>query len=188
MIRTLLFIFASMLAFTTPNAFGKHTCDSAFYTKVMPKHQGLYFGMKSKDAVEALKKQFKNRAVIDLSSDGVMAKLHSAHRDLFDFVYLATTNGVVTSFAWSYSDAFQTKLGGPSNAVVSITSKLKERVGTASSYGKHEGGFKIDWPDRDGLSLRLFAKDPSTIVLRFSCSTLIDSENEKLRNSVNMGF
>ena len=173
-----------------PCAHAKHKCDSAPYTSVMPPHKGLTYGMTLAKAKRVLRKAYKSTGKGTLSSaeQSITVNLRSAHQKIFDQVYFRFTNGVLTRIAWSYSNKFQRNLGGIGDAFIALLTKIKDKVGGASSNTKEDGVIKFIWSAKQGLSIVGAAKDPNLIFIAFNCDTLEEEEQEKMRSSVNMGF
>jgi hypothetical protein len=154
----------------------------------MPNHKGMSFGMSASSAKKAAKALYRGKGSVKSNDSGITIDIRSAHQKVFDQVYIGLTNGVVTRFAWSYSNGFQRKMGSPRDALLAILTKLKDKVGTAQNTGEVEKGVKILWSVKQGLSLTVIGKDPFSLFMNFECESLAESEKSKIRNSTNMGF
>lgn len=188
MIRSLLISSAIILAGSITTATAA-PCANATYTKVMPEHKGIEFGMSSREALSAAKKLYQGKARVNKDSEGnVTVHFHGAHQAVFDQVMFISTNNVITAMAWSYSNGFQRRLGGPSDAFMAVLKKIKDTVGGADDNDKLEKGFSFTWNTKEGLKLTVIGVDPFTVISRFECKTLEDAEKAKVRNNTNMGF
>lgn len=186
MIRNLIISAAILLVASVSSA---APCSSSDYVKVMPDHKGIEFGMTSSQALAAAKKLYQGKARVTKKTDGdIDVDFLRSHQNIFDQVLFITTNGVVTGMAWSYSNQFQKRLGGPSDAFIAVLKKLKETVGKADSNRDIEKGFSFTWNEKGGLKLTAIGVDPFTIITRFECTSLEEAEREKVRKSTNMGF
>ena len=187
MTRIFFISFALVVAFTS-NSFAKHECDSSSYASVMPDHKGISFGLSVSAAKTAVNALYKGTGSIKSDDAGITISLRSAHQKVFDQIYVGLTNGVVTRLAWSYSNGFQRKMGGPSDALMAILTKLKDKIGPARDTDKVDKGIKVMWEAKQGLSLTVIGKDPFSLFMNFECESLAESEKSKIRDATNMGF
>ena len=187
MIRTLL-ISAMLIAISSTQVFAENTCTKGHYTQVMPDHKGVTFGMPIAKAKDALQKSYGAKARVSLSDGKISVKLKDAHQEVFDQLLFLSADGRVTVMIWSYSNTFQSKLGGIGPAFMGVLKKVKDKVGGADESDKVEGGMKFIWSTRDGMSLGITGKDPNMVVMRFECNVLIDEIESRLRDTTNMGF
>lgn len=187
MVRPIL-LSALLFAVSIPSALAENTCGSSAYTQVMPEHTGISFGMSKTTALAAAKKLYRGKARVSLEDQNISITMNSKSRQVFDQILIQTLDGRVTAMTWSYSNEFQKKLGGPSDAFIAVLKKVKEKVGGADDNSKLDNGFKFVWNRKDGMSLGITGKDPLTIFMRFECNDLIDEIQKKMRDNTNMGF
>jgi len=185
MIRNLLVSSAILFAVSGATA---APCSNAPYTKVMPDHKGIEYGMNINQALQAVKSLYRGKARFKKEDGTISVKFLPAHQEVFDEVLFLSTNGVITSMVWSYSNGFQRRLGGPSDAFLAVLKKIKEKIDGADDNNKLDKGYSFSWNAKEGLALTAIGVDPFTILTRFDCKTLEDTEKAKVRQNTNMGF
>jgi hypothetical protein len=187
MIRNSILLAAFLLA-CTPKAEAKNTCNTAPYTKVMPAHVGLTFGMSIDDAYKAAERIYGRKGIVRRDKGNVIVNIRGSQQDLFDQIAFIQLNGRVVTMAWSYANSFQDKLGGPAEALTTLVKKVKAEIGLADDARKIDSGFKFVWNEKGGLSTTITGEDPYKIFFRFTCETLEEAERAKVRQNVNLGF
>ena len=188
MIRTLLMSAALLFAAPATLALAAPCSDSP-YAKVMPPHDGLTYGMSATSAISAAKRAYGKKARIYKNDSGtIKVEFHAAHQAVFDMIEIGTVNDVVTSMSWSYSNGFQRKMGGSSDAFLAILKRIKDTVGLADNNKQLEKGFLLSWNAKGGVALKAVGVDPMMVFTVFTCEPLEEAEKEKQRKSVNMGF
>jgi len=187
MIRNSFFLVAFLLACAS-RAEAKNTCNTAPYTKVMPAHTGLTFGMSINDAYKAAERTYGRKAIVRRDKGNVIVNIRGSQQDIFDQIAFIQLNGRVVTMAWSYANSFQDKLGGPAEALTTLVKKVKSVIGLADDASKIDKGFKFMWNEKGGLSATITGEDPYKIFFKFTCESLESSERTKMRQSVNLGF
>jgi len=183
--RTLIVSALSLLL--SPMSALAETCSK---TKFSLLTQEVKLGDTKDAALQALKKAYQGKAVVkhDQEKSQITLTFNAKNRDMFDLVFFNLLGGVVTRISWSYSNAFQDKLGGPGDALMSVVKKAREKYGMNSTSNKVDNGFELGWEADDGATLEIIGRDPYFVSVRIECETLEAEMKEKEAKSTNFGF
>ncbi len=183
--RTLIVTALSLLL--TPLSALAETCSKTKYSLLT---QDVKFGDTKDVALQALKKAYQGKALVKYEQEKsqITVTFNAKNRDMFDLVFFNVVGGVVTRISWSYSNAFQDKLGGPSDALVSLVKKARDKYGMNDTSNKVDNGFELTWGVDEGASLEIVGRDPYFVSVRIECETLDTEMKEKEAKSTNFGF
>lgn len=150
------------------------------------------YGDSTATALSKLKKHYAGKADAQLDKDtgNIIVSFKQNKRDVFDMIAYLIIEDTVYKVVYSYSNQFQTKLGGLADSAIAVSKKVIERVGEkADNAGKSgKDAFLATWNKNGGVLLEVYAKDPNVLVVRFTCQDLEATLQQKKAANTNFGF
>ncbi len=177
-----------LVALSLNTTFAAPECSESRWKMI---DETVKYGTDINTAVAALKKKYLGQANVATDDSGnITVTFLQSRRDVFDMIVYQTLNKSVFKAVFSYSNQFQSKMGGLYPAVLALTKKIISRVGEkADNAGKQqENDFLATWNANDGVLMEVYAKDPNILVVRFTCETLEESLRIKHSESTKVGF
>lgn len=180
-----LFALTAIFSLFSFSAFAEPICSTSSYRNVLPS-KDFKFGSTKSEVKSYMKKNFGNIIIFQDNDEALTFRPQS--QKIFDMIKIEFRSGRAINLVYSYSNSWQSKLGGAANAVKFFFENLQKKAGQHDNYSPESDGGRFDWNSKDGLALRVIGKDPDTILLIFMCRALDAELLKKQQKNVNLGF